>query len=104
MTVDKPTGLNIQVEEIAMQVYDEILQSRSVSCCYDADADAEADADRLAEKYNGYVEQAMQDQFNDMGMTSVVFVCYTQRDWKLVIDAYVRSLCCSCVPSNKTQF
>ena len=53
-----------------MQVYDEILQSRSVSCHYDADADA----DRLAEKYNGYVEQAMQDQFNDMGMTSVVFV------------------------------
>ena len=98
MTVDKPTGLNIQVEEIAMQVYDEILQSRSVSCCYDADADA----DRLAEKYNGYVEQAMQDQFNNMGMTSVVFVCYTQRDWKLVIDAYVQSLCCFHVPSNRT--
>ena len=100
MTVDKPTGLNIQVDEIAMQVYDEILQSRSVSCCYDADADA--DANRLAEKYNGCMEQAMQNQFNDMGMTSVVFVCYTQRDWKLVIDAYVWSLCCSCVPSNRT--
>ena len=96
MTVDKPTGLNIQVEEIAMQVYDEILQLMSVSCCYNADAN------RLAEKYNGCVEQAMQDQFNDMGMTSVVFVCYTQWDWKVVIDAYVQSLRCSCVPSNRT--
>ena len=59
MTVDKLTELNIQVEEIAMQVYDEILQWRSVSCWYDANADA--DANRLAEKYNECVEQAMQN-------------------------------------------
>ena len=82
MTGDELTALNIQVEEIALHGYDEILQWRYVSWCYDADAD------RLAEKYNGIrVEQAMQDQFKEMGMTSVVFVCYTQLDGKLVIDA-----------------
>ena len=71
MTVDELTALDIQGEEIAMQDYDEILQWRSVSCCYDADANP--DAHRLSEKYNGkHMEQAMQDQFKEMGMTSVV--------------------------------
>ena len=84
MTVDEPTALDIQVEEIAVHGYDEILQWRSVSYCYDANANA----DRLAERYNGKcMEEAMQDQFKEMGMTSVVFVCYTQSDGKLVIDA-----------------
>ena len=88
MTGDELTALDIQVEEIALHSYDEILQWRYVSWCYDADAYAVADADRLAKKYNGkHVEQAMQDQFKEMGMTSVVFVCYTQPDGKLVIDA-----------------
>ena len=84
MTGDELTALDIQVEEIALHSYDEILQWRNVFCCYDADANA----DRLAEKYNAKrMEQAMQDQFKEMGMTSVVFVCYIQLDGKLVIDA-----------------
>ena len=88
MTGDELTALDIQVEEIALHSYDEILQWRYVFCCYDADANADANADRLAEKYNGkHMEQAMQDQFKEMGMISVVFVCYTQPDGKLVIDA-----------------
>ena len=88
VTGDELSALDIQVEEISLHGYDEILQRRYVSWCYDADAYAYADADRLAEKYNAKrVEQAMQDQFKEMGMTSVVFVCYTQPDGKLVIDA-----------------
>ena len=51
MTGDELTTLNIQVEEIAVHGYNEILQQRSVSCC--SDADANANANRLAEKYNG---------------------------------------------------
>ena len=86
MTGDELSALDIQVEEIALHGYDEILQRRYVSWCYDANANA--NANRLAKKYNAkHVEQAMQDQFKEMGMTSVVFVCYTQLDGKLVIDA-----------------
>ena len=74
MTGDELTALDIQVEKIVLHGYDEILQWRYVSCCYDANAYAYADADRLAEKYNGKcMEQAMQDQFKEMEMTSVVF-------------------------------
>ena len=68
MTGDELTALDIKVEEIALHGYDEILQWRYVSWCYDADAYADADADRLAKKYNGKcMEQAMQDQFKKNG-------------------------------------
>ena len=56
----------------------------------EADADANADADRLAEKnHKKRVHQAMDDGFKEMGMTTVVVVCFTRPDGKLVIDAYV---------------
>ena len=29
----------------------------------------------------------MEEQFKEMGMTSIVFVCYTRPDGKLAIDA-----------------
>ena len=46
---------------------------------------------RLAEKYHvKRVYQMMQDQYKEMGMTSLVFVCYTRPDGKLAIDAYVK--------------
>ena len=52
-----------------------------------ADPDADADADRLADKYHvKRVYEAMDSQYKEMGMTSVVFVCYTRPDGKLAID------------------
>ena len=43
---------------------------------------------RLAEKnHSKHVYQAMEEQFKEMGMTSVVFVSYIQGDEKIVIDA-----------------
>jgi hypothetical protein len=42
---------------------------------------------RLAEKNHlKRVHQAMEQQFKEMGMTSVVFISYIQADGKLVID------------------
>jgi hypothetical protein len=44
--------------------------------------------DRLMEKYHmKRVHKAMEEQFKEMGMTSVVFICYSRPDGKLVIDA-----------------
>lgn len=66
------------------------MKSNSVGKCNNActNADADADADRLADKYHiKRVHQAMEDQYKEMGMTSVVFVCYTRPDGKLAIDA-----------------
>jgi hypothetical protein len=43
---------------------------------------------RLAIKYNRKrVHEAMEGQYKEMGMTSIVFVCYTRPDGKIVIDA-----------------
>ena len=43
--------------------------------------------DRLAERnYKKRIEQAMKEQWKEMGMTSIVFTCYTRRDGKLAID------------------
>jgi hypothetical protein len=70
----------------------------------DADAGADADADRLAEKYHvKRVHQVMDEQFKEMGMTSVVFVCYTRSDGKLAIDAYVICYCRGRSPTNSWQ-
>jgi hypothetical protein len=45
-------------------------------------------ADRLAEKFHQKrVHQAMDVQDKEMGMTSIVFVCYTMPDGKLAVDA-----------------
>jgi len=52
------------------------------------EADTDADAYRLAEKYHEkHVYQAMEAQFKEIGMTSVVFVSYFWQDGKIVIDA-----------------
>lgn len=60
----------------------------SLSLYADADADADADDYRLAEhNHKKRVGQAMEEQFKEMGMTSIVFVCYTRPDGKLAIDA-----------------
>lgn len=53
-----------------------------------ADAETKAEADRLAEKnHKKCIYQGMSDQFKEMGMTSIVFVCYTRADGKLAVDA-----------------
>jgi hypothetical protein len=42
---------------------------------------------RLAEKYHvKRVNQAMEEQFREMGMSSVVFVAFTRPDGKLSVD------------------
>ena len=65
-----------------------MMKSNGVGKCNNACTNADADADRLADKYHiKRVHQAMEDQYKEMGMTSVVFVCYTRPDGKLAIDA-----------------
>jgi hypothetical protein len=46
----------------------------------------------------------MEDQFKEMGMTTVVFVCYTRRDGKLAIDAYAISSCRGHAPLTQCSF
>jgi hypothetical protein len=44
-------------------------------------------SNRLAERSHlKHVHQAMEHQFKEMGMTSIIFVSYIQGDGKLVID------------------
>jgi hypothetical protein len=43
---------------------------------------------RLADKHHvRRVYDAMESQYKEMGMSTVVFVCYTRPDGKLAIDA-----------------
>lgn len=83
MTLEDLTALDAQIEEISNKGYNDMQLWRWGSCCL-----VNANANRLAKKYHTkHVQEAMDAQFKEMGMTSVVFVYYTQPDGKLVIDA-----------------
>lgn len=42
---------------------------------------------RMAAKYHAKrIRQAMEEQYKEMGMTSIVFACYPRPDGKLAID------------------
>ena len=48
---------------------------------------ANADPIRLTKKnHKKHIEQGMDEQFKEMGMTSIVFICFTRPDGQLAID------------------
>ena len=64
-----------------------MMKNNGVGKWNNACTNANANTNRLADKYHvKHVHQAMEDQYKEMGMMSVVFVCYTWPDGKLAID------------------
>ncbi|PPQ94601.1 hypothetical protein CVT25_010609 [Psilocybe cyanescens] len=82
MTEGERKAIDNEVDMCAMKGYNEHTQAS------------------LAKKYHvKRIDQSMKDQYNEMGMTSVIFVCFPLPDGKIAVDGYVNDR----LPSNRNQ-
>ena len=98
MSQEEVAALEAKIEVMSKEDYKEKHQKRWDCLVYKTNSKLPiADFQLIDQKIHGKcIHQGMENHYKEMEMTSLVFVCYTQPDGKLVIDVWVNGFVTNC--------